>query len=338
MKQTLWLILAAASTLALTSCGANSVRGASADGAPVGYSIRTLDDPFQSLEAKSVEVEAKAAGLDILPVVNANGDPAKQNQDVNALLTKGIKGLIINPIDADAIVPAIEKANARDVPVVTVDSNANGGEIAIEVTADNYQVGEQACEAMGKALGGKGTVLNLQGTLDSRVGVERSQGFTDCIAEDYPGIKVVSKPMDWSAQRCASAAQTVLSTSDVDGIYTAASIICTAPVTDVLKKLDKFAPAGEPGHVVHVSMDGAPNGLQAVRDGELDAIVSQPLDQFAKYAVYWLQRAMDGDSIETGGTDHNSEVVEVDGKLIDQLPVTTVTKTNVDDEGLWGNQ
>jgi len=338
-----WIIPFAVAALALSACGSSSndagaTGGASEQETTFGYSIRTLDDPFQALEATAVTKAAEAAGITMLPVVNANGDAAKQNQDVNNLLTRGISGLLVNPIDPDAIVPAIEKANSMGVPVVTVDSTSNGGDVVMDVTADNAQAGAQACEVMGDRLGGTGTVLNLQGSLNNDVGIARSDGFTECISEKFPGIEVISKPMNWSAQECAQVAQTVLSTSQVDGIYTAASIICTDPVNNVLQQLGRSTPTGDPSHVVHVSIDGSPGGLAAVRGGTLDAIISQPLDQFATYAVYWLQRAVKGETAQAGPTDHNSTVVEINGHLVDQLPVTTVTTENVDDPSLWGNQ
>src|SRR5690349_4712807 len=118
-----WIVpVVALAAMTLSACGSGaestSTSGSgSAEQVTFGYSIRTLDDPFQALEATAVTKAAEAAGVTMLPVVNANGDAAKQNQDVNNLLTRGINGLLVNPIDPDAIVPAISKANSLNIPV-----------------------------------------------------------------------------------------------------------------------------------------------------------------------------------------------------------------------------
>jgi ribose transport system substrate-binding protein len=325
--------------LALAACGGSESGASGGDsGDSIGYSNRGLDNPFQAAAVKRVAAEAEAQGANVLPVVNANNDPAKQNEDINTLLTRGVKGLIVNPIDADAIVPAIGKANAAGVPVVTVDTPANGGKVAMQVTSDNYGAGAAACDALAAAVGEKGTVLNLQGDLAGKPGLDRSNGFTECMAKKYPNIQVVSKPMNWKPDKCAEVSRTVLSTTQIDGVFSAGTLICLGPVTTVLKSLNRFAPVGDPKHVPFVGIDGAPDELDAIRDGSVDAVISQPLDQFAKYAIYWVTKAMKKEAIGPGPTDHDSTVEEVNGILTDHLPVTTVTKKNVDDPALWGNQ
>ncbi|MGF9648825.1 sugar ABC transporter substrate-binding protein [Pseudarthrobacter oxydans] len=304
----------------------------------MGYSARYVSDTFQAAQVNQVTTQAKEQGVSMLPVVNANNDPAKQNEDINSLLGRGIKGLIVNPANSQAIVPAIQKAKAANVPVVTVDTSAApGAPVAMQVTSDNYQAGQTACEALGGVINA-GTVLNLQGDLSTAVGQDRSNGFTDCITKNFPNISVISKPTDWDSDKCADVARAVLTTEKIAGVYAAGTMVCLGPVTTVLQSIDRFAPTGDPKHMPFVAIDGSKPELDAIRDGRLDAVISQPLDQFAKYAIYWLKRAMAGENITAGPTDHNSEVVEINGALTDKLPVTLVTKQNVDDPALWGNQ
>ncbi len=329
------LVLATSLTLTLASCGGSSE--ASGGGADVGFSVAKLTDQFQVLMVQRVEDQAGQQDVALLPVVNANGDPAKQNEDINTLLTRGVKGLIVGPIDSKAIVPAIKKANTAKVPVVTIDSGADGGDIAMTVKADNRFMGAAACKSLGDLVGGKGTVLNLQGALSSTNGRDRSNGFTTCMDEKYPNIKVISKPFDWSSEKCASVAQTVLSTEDIDGIYTASEIGCLQPVASALKAVNRYAPVGDPKHVPFVGIDGSPESMQAIQDGYMDAVVSQPLNAYAQWAVYWVDRAIKGEPTKEGPTDHNSIVVKEGSSYLDLLESPVVTKQTVDDPNLWGN-
>jgi ribose transport system substrate-binding protein len=90
---------------------------------------------------------------------------------------------------------------------------------------------------------------------------------------------------------------------------------------------------------VIVSNDGIPQEYEAIRKGEIDATVSQPADLYAKYGLLYLKEAMEGQTFKVGPTDHGSKIVEVaPGVLEDELPAPLVTKANVDDKSLWGNQ
>ena len=75
-----------------------------------------------------------------------------------------------------------------------------------------------------------------------------------------------------------------------------------------------------------------------MRDGTLDAAISQPLDGYAKYGVQYLKDALAGKELKLGPTDHDSEIVDFNGNMMDLLPATLVPKDNVDDPALWGNQ
>jgi ribose transport system substrate-binding protein len=326
--------------LALAACGSSSTpaaTGSAPAGGQIGYSESFLTDAFQVQLVKQLGSQASAQGVDLLPATDSNGDPAKQNSDIATLLARGVKGLIVVPVDSKAVVPAIEQANKQGVPVVTVDLGATAGKIAMVVRADNVYMGKAGCESMGKLLNGQGTVLNLQGDLATSNGQDRTKGFTDCMASEFPNIHVVSKPMNWKPEECTAATQTVLSTQKIDGIFMGSESVCLAGVTQVLQTQQKLAKVGAPGHVVAVGIDGSPAALTALRAGTLDAVISQPLDLYAKYGILYIKAAMAGKTFTAGPTDHGSTIVKVGDSFEDRLPSPTVTITNVDDPTLWGN-
>jgi simple sugar transport system substrate-binding protein/ribose transport system substrate-binding protein len=112
-----------------------------------------------------------------------------------------------------------------------------------------------------------------------------------------------------------------------------------APTLQVLKSKNLLVPPTDPKHIFIVSNDGIPQEFQAIRDGQIDATVSQPADLYAKYALSYAKDALAGKSYKAGPTDHNSTIVDVGGgRLEDQLPAPLVVKDNVDDPNLWGNQ
>ena len=111
-----------------------------------------------------------------------------------------------------------------------------------------------------------------------------------------------------------------------------------APTLQTLKRKGLLHLAGEAGHIIIVSNDGIPQEFDAIRKGEADATVSQPADLYAKYGLMYLKEAIEGKKFAAGPTDHDSTIVEVaPGVLEDQLAAPLVTKENVDDKALWGN-
>jgi ribose transport system substrate-binding protein len=192
-----------------------------ADGKPftMGYSVGFLTDPFQAIQVDLTVAEAKKAGLKALPVANANGDPGKQITDFHNLIGQGAQGIIVVPTDSDAIVPALTFAATKNVPVVSIDIAPAGGKLAMMVRADNIRMGEDACRTLGKALGGKGTVLSMMGDQATTNGRDRTTGFDDCMKKNFPDMKVIEQPTYWKTDKATSIAQTVVtSTPDLAGI------------------------------------------------------------------------------------------------------------------------
>ena len=112
---------------------------------------------------KRFQSEAKALGITLLPPTNANMDSGKQIADVKNLISAGAKALIVIANDCHAIIPALDYAKEKGVPVVSVDIGPDGGHVAAIVRTDNVGMGAIACQAVGKAVGGTGKVLSLEG-------------------------------------------------------------------------------------------------------------------------------------------------------------------------------
>jgi ribose transport system substrate-binding protein len=304
----------------------------------IGYSSPFMFSQFQVILQDQTVAAAEAGGLKALEPTNADGDSGKQITDVRNLIGAGAKGLIVVANDSKAIIPALDYAVSQNVPVVSIDIGPDGGSLYAIVRANNVGMGWIACEAMAKAIGDSGKVLSLQGAQTSINGRERTQGFHDCITQNHPNIELIERPTDWDATKQAAALQTVLAANpDLRGVFQQ-SDYALSPTLNVLKQAGRDAKVGEEGHIYNISIDASPQALELIRSGDLDAGISQPLDLYAKYGVQYLLDALAGKELALGKTDHGSEVVEFNGNKMDLLPAVLVTKENVDDPNLWGNQ
>jgi ribose transport system substrate-binding protein len=326
-------------TLIAIVCVAATTTPAAEKPYTLGISMPFLGNSFMVVQANLLADGAKKAEVKALPVANADRDPGKQITDFHNLIGLGAGGIIVVATDSEAIIPALNFAASKNVPVVSIDIGPAGGKAAMIVRANNYKMGEDAAMAVGKALNGKGSVLSLMGDLATVNGRDRSAGFRECLAKNFPNIRLIEKPTYWKSDVATSVTQTIVTaTPDLGAVYMQTDAGMIAGVLNVLKNAGKLKKVGEPGHVFLVGIDGSPQALQAIRDGWLDLSISQPLDLYVRYGLEYLQGAVDGKTYSPGPTDHDSQIVTFNGNPMDLLPAPLVTSSNVDDKNLWGNQ
>lgn len=324
------------SALAVVACGSS---GAIAqDSGPIGVNIPLLTSPFWQAYQAYLPVYAEELGINMLEPVNSDYDSAKQMTDMANLLTLGAKAIVTTPIESGAVRPALRRADTAGVPVVGVDVAPQAGPISIVVRADNRAYGTKACEYIGANVDA-GPVVQIMGALASVNGRDRAEAFRDCMAENYPNIEVLEIPAEWMADIAASSLDALLvSNPDISGIYMHAGGAFLTATLQTLERKGMMIPSGEEGHIVIVSNDGIPQEFDAIREGKIDATVSQPADLYAYYGLLYAKMALEGHVFEVGPTDHDSMIVEVaPGVLEDQLPAPLITIDNVDDPTLWGN-
>ena len=309
-------------------------------GGKVAYSTTKLLDAYTVIMSDLVQRDAKEMRLDMQPTVDSNADPAKQVTDFTTLLSQGVRGILVTANDSKAIKAALDQAEAKGVPVVAADTGPapGAGKVAMSVRVSGVDMGRQGCEVIGELLRGKGTVLEMQGALTNPAGIDRSRGFQDCMKASYPDVEVLSKPANFVQEEATKAAEAVLTTNEVDGIFLASDAAYLPGVLKVMDRLGQLERVGQPGHVALVTIDGSPFSLEQVRAGAVDTVISQPLSGFVRYGLDYLSRAMAGEEFQPGPTDHDSEIRETDGLLEDYLKAELVTTENVDDSNLWGNQ
>jgi ribose transport system substrate-binding protein len=331
---------------ALAGCGGGGSTAASG-GTVVGVDYPRSDTDFWNAYIKYVPRFAGQSGLD-LKTTNSQNDVATLTANVQTMISQGVKGVVMAPQDTAAIIPTLQQLAGKKIPVVSVDTRPDQGNVYMVVRADNRAYGEKACQFLGTKLGGRGKVVMLQGDLASINGRDRTEAFNDCMKKDFPGITVFGEATNWDAGTAAQKLQTRLTANpDLKGVYMQSSFALSGTL-QLLKQRGLAVPASDPKHVFIVSNDGIPEELAKIRAGEMDATVSQPADLFAKYALQYVKDAIDGKTPAPGRTDHDSTIIGVrDGLMEDQLAAPLVTadgaafgpvrSVKVDDQSLWGN-
>jgi ribose transport system substrate-binding protein len=325
----------------LVGCGDDddSAAGSGGDEPIIGVDYPRADSDFWNSYITYTPQMADELGAKI-ETTSSDNDITNLVANVQTLTNRDAKAIVMAPQDTAAIAPTLEQLESDDIPVVTIDTRPDTGNVFMVVRADNRAYGEKACMFLGEQLGGTGKVVEFQGALSSVNGRDRSEAFIECMDESFPDIEVFELATDWEGDVAASKLQTVLTTDpDINGIYMQAGGVFLAPTLQLLRQEGKLVPPDDPNHVFIVSNDGIPEELEAIRSGDIDATVSQPADLYARYGLFYAQAALEGETFEPRPTDHDSTIRQVrSGVLEDQLPAPLVTSENVDDDALWGNQ
>jgi ribose transport system substrate-binding protein len=237
------------------------------DTVKIGLSISTLNNPFFVSLKEGAEAEAKAKGADII-VVDAQNDSAKQVSDIEDLIQKGIDVLLVNPTDSAAVTAAIESANSANIPVITVDRSAEGGEVVAHIASDNVAGGKMAGDFILEKLGKKGKVVELEGIAGSSAARERGEGFHKSI-DPVSDIKVVAKQAaDFDRAKGLSVMENILQANkDIKAVFAHNDEMALGAV-------EALEAAGLKDVIV-VGFDANEDAVKAVEAGTMAATVAQ---------------------------------------------------------------
>lgn len=231
--------------------------------------ISTFNNPYFVSVKNGAETAAKKLGYTLV-VQNANNDNTTELNLASTDILKKPACLILDPVDSTAIVSAVKKANDANVPVFCFDRKPNGGNTLTFVGFDELKSGQKAADALGKALNGKGKVVEIQGTMGTQVAQDRSKGFEQEMASKYPDIQIIAKQ---SASFDRSQALNVMTNvlqahSDINGAYAAndemAMGILSALKTRNLQK--KVCVVGNDG--IKDALDGITSGIMTATNAE----------------------------------------------------------------------
>ena len=111
---------------------------------------------------KGIRARAEELGWDVA-TVSANEDKVKQINGVQDLVARGVKGILISPIDAVGVNAAYDAAKAANIPIVSIARGSTSPNQTIHVAMDEKQIGRDIAEWTAKAIGGEGKVAMLLG-------------------------------------------------------------------------------------------------------------------------------------------------------------------------------
>lgn len=251
---------------------------------------------------KSVEAGAREAGTELGVEVlwsapQKEDDRAQQMGLVDTLILRKVDALCLAPLDAVALRDKAVKATEAGIPVVIFDSPLAKpeGASAGYVGTDNFAAGKLAAQGMAAALKGKGRVIVLRYQVGSASSEQREDGFLEGI-KAHPGIEVASSNQYGGATvaSCLDKAKSLLlrfsGDRAPDGIY-------CANQSTTLGMLQALQQRGMAGKVAFVGFDPTIVLVEAMRKGEVSALVAQDPHGMGRKAVQAALAKVRGQSI-----------------------------------------
>src|SRR4051812_4144943 len=342
-------VVAAVSVIGIAACGSDdnkssssasgSSSSASSSGGSGGGKIALLLPESKTARYETQDrplFEKKVKGLcPNCQVVysNADQDASKQQQQAEAALTQGVKVMVLDPVDGAAAAAIVSQANAKKVPVISYDRLLLNSKPDYYVEFNSPSVGKIQGKALSDKLGGKGTIVMINGAPTDNNAKLFKQGAHSVI--DAAGIKVAKEydTPDWSPDKAQSEMEqaiTAVGKGNFQGVYAANDGTAGGAIAAMKS-------AGvDPKTIPVTGQDAELAAIQRILAGDQFMTVYKPIVPLANKAAEWAVMLVQGKKPTDATATENNGKSDVPTL---KLPVTAVTKDNVKatviKDGFW---
>ncbi len=292
---------------ALAVAGVPSAWSAAPTYAMVQYNEQAL---FFVQMQQGAQAAAAKAGVTLV-VFNANGRAEDQNNAIETFIQQKVSGILIEAIDVNGIMPAIQQAATASIPVVAVDAILPDGPQKAQIGVDNLKAGQLLAATflpyVTSSMGGKAKV-GVVGALNSFIQNQRQKAFVDAIT-GQPGITLADVVDGHNTQDNALTAAETLMTGNPD-----LTVIYATGEPALLGAIAAVESQGKQDSVKVFGWDLTAQAIKGIDAGYVVAVVQQDPAGMGAAAVDALV------AINKGGSVTHTIAV----------PVTIVTKANVE--------
>ena len=250
--------------------------------------LSTLNNPFFVTMKDGAEAKAEELGYKLI-VLDSQNDPSKELSNIEDLTIRGVKAILINPTDSDAVSNAIRIANRSNIPVLTLDRGASRGDVVSHIASDNVIGGEMAGHYIMEKVGEKAKVIQLEGIAGTSAARERGEGFMNAVNGSDLEL-LASQPADFDRTKGLNVMENLLSANpDVQAVFAQNDEMA-------LGALRAVQASGK--DVMIVGFDGTEDGIAAVNRGLLGATVAQQPDLIGSLGIEMADKVLKGETVE----------------------------------------
>jgi len=299
--------------LILSGCGGKGAPPAAGEAKSLTIAVipKGMTHEFwKSIHAGAVQA-AGELGVEILwKGPQKEDDRAQQITVVEDVISRGVDGIVLAPLDDRALIRPVQDAGREKIPVIIIDSGLQGRDYISFVATDNFQGGVLAARRLGELLSGKGRIFMVRYLEGSASTAERERGFLETVTKDWPGLQLLVKDQFAGAttESAYQLGENLLGRfPDVEGVFCPNE----SSTFGMLRALQESRLAGK---VKFVGFDSSPKLVQALRDGHLHGLILQNPVKMGYLGVTWMVQYLRGrpvpDRVDTGVTLVTKETMD----------------------------
>lgn len=234
-------------------------------------SVPSLGFPFFVHMMNELKAEAQKLGVASVESDGQNSAP-KQTADVEAALVQKVDGIVISPIDVNAMAPVLTEAVEAGVPVVTIDRRVTGVDgILAHVGADNVLGGEAQAKWLMESYPNGATIVNLQGQPGASPAIDRNKGLHNVLDAHKDKYRFVAEQTaNFARDQGLSITESILA-----GLSTPPDVIVAANDDMALGALEAVRGRNLQDKIRIIGFDALPEALGSIRDGGLAGTIEQ---------------------------------------------------------------
>lgn len=270
----------------------------------IAFAHKSVNSYFYTIMNEAVKRAVEEKGWNYETSI-ADYDAMRQNQQILNFIEKKPSAIITTAIDSIAIESVVKQANKKGIPICTIDTNAAGGGLTLDVSFDNYHAGQLAAQEIVKRLilkygEARGTVFNAYGKLSSNAWRLRKEGF-ESVIQKYPNITYIAEATEGQPQNVKEKlSETLKVYGNIDAVH-ASSEHPGRGLVEVLQETGRWYKVSDPRHIIMVTIDAEPYFVDLIQKGYADAAISQDVIAYGSIVIDLLDRyVFQGKDIPTG--------------------------------------
>jgi ribose transport system substrate-binding protein len=284
---------------------------ASAQDYTLGLSVSTLNNPFFVSLRDGAKNAAEELGVNLV-VADGQDSVSKQTSDIENLVSRGVDAILINATDGEAVVPAVEEANAAGIPVLAIDRGISGGDVALYVASNNVTGGKMAAHYTAAKMALQGKVVMLEGIPGTSAARERGKGFTE-VVKSLSEVEIIdSEPAGFAKNKGYQVMQNILTAQpEIDAVFAQNDLMA-------LGALQAIEGSDREDEMFVVGFDAIDPAIQAIEKGRLSATIMQQPALMGSMGVKKAVNLLEGEV----------EVPEGETKFV-PVPLKLITQDNL---------
>ncbi len=302
MRRILFYVLTCVMVLFVAGLGFAKGSASKEAGKVIGYITKSASNQGWILINRGASDAAAEAGYALITLGPAQqGSLTGQLNAMEDMITRGVQAIAIAPVDSAGVAPAVTKAMQKGIPVIAVDTAVEGAKVTSFVATDNLAAAKVQGNWVADHIADNGEIILVNGLIAQSTGRDRRDGFLAAIQKRKPNVKVYQVSTKWGQEEAQNGVEDLLQAHPNVSFIVCAWDGATMGAIAALK-----GKGYEPGKITIVGFDGAPNALQAMREGWVQADVAQMLYQEGYQGIKAAIEAAQGkkvlERIDTGNT------------------------------------